>query len=63
MVQEVEHRTAGPIKLIGPVAKFSRTAAEIRLAPPVLGQDTDAILEELGHNEESIAMLRVAGVI
>mgnify|MGYP000863030364 CR=1 FL=1 len=64
MVQAVEHPSAGPIKLLGPVAKFSRTPAAIRLPPPPLGQDTAAVLQDLlGYAEEEIARLRADGVV
>lgn len=63
MVQEVMHPALGPIKLLGPVAKLSETPAEIRLAPPLLGADTDAVLAELGYAPEDIAELRRAGAV
>lgn len=64
MVQEVQHPTLGPIKLIGPVAKFSRTPAEIRLAPPPLGHDNEAVLSELlGCSAAEITQLRAEKVI
>lgn len=63
MVQEVEHPTAGPIKLLGPVAKLSETPATIRTAPPVLGADTDEILAGLGYDAAAIAQLRADGVV
>jgi len=64
MVQEVEHRTAGPIKLLGPVAKLSRTPAQICHAPPTLGADTEVVLRErLNYSPEQIIALREEGVI
>ena len=64
MVQEVDHPTAGRIKLLGPVAKFGRTPAEIRRAPPPLGYDTEAVLcDLLGYDTARIAALRQRGVI
>ncbi|MEZ4510358.1 MAG: CaiB/BaiF CoA-transferase family protein [Chloroflexota bacterium] len=63
MVQEVEHPTAGPIKLLGPVAKLSETPATIRTAPPVLGADTDEVLARLGYDVDAIAQLRANGVV
>jgi len=64
MVQEIDHATAGPIKLLGPVAKFGRTPAEIRSAPPPLGHHTGEILRELlGYDDQQIDDLRNRGVI
>ncbi len=64
MVQEVEHRTAGTIKLLGPVAKLSKTPAQINGAPPTLGADTEAVLHErLNFSPEQITALREEGVI
>lgn len=47
MVLEVEHPSAGTIKLAGFPYKFSHTPAEIRRPPPRLGEHTQEILEEL----------------
>ena len=64
MVQTVDHPTVGRIDLLGPVAKFSRTPATVRLAPPPLGYDTAAILRELlGCSSEEIDRLQATGVI
>lgn len=64
MVQTVEHSTLGPIKLLGPVAKFSRSPAQIHRAPPTLGQQTDEVLTQvLGYNQLQIDSLRADGVV
>jgi len=63
MVQTVEH-PAGPLPLVGPVAKLSETPATVRTAPPLLGQHTDAILrDEMGYSPVEIDALRRDGVI
>ena len=47
MVLEVEHPTAGAIKLAGFPYKFSHTPAAIHRPPPLLGEHTEEILAEL----------------
>jgi formyl-CoA transferase/CoA:oxalate CoA-transferase len=63
MVAEVEHQTVGRAKVIGSPVKLSDTPAEVRTAPPILGQHTNAVLTELGYDREAITRLRGAGVI
>jgi formyl-CoA transferase len=48
MVLEVEHPTAGTIKLAGFPYKLSETPAAVHRPPPLLGQHTQEILSELG---------------
>ncbi|GFG49368.1 hypothetical protein CQY20_07090 [Mycolicibacterium agri] len=38
----------GPLRLVAPAARFSRTPLEARLAPPRHGEHTEQILRELG---------------
>ncbi len=64
MVQEVEHPSVGRIALLGPVAKFERTPATVRSAPPPLGFHTEEVLAELlGYTASQIARLRAQWVI
>lgn len=59
MVQEVEHTTAGKIKVTGLPVKFSETKPSIRLPPPVLGEHTFEVLKNfLGYSAERIEQLR-----
>jgi formyl-CoA transferase len=62
LVAELEHREAGKIKMAGPLAQFSETPLSAS-APPALGQDTEAILGELGYAESEIGRWREAGVV
>ncbi|HVN30086.1 MAG TPA: CoA transferase [Candidatus Binataceae bacterium] len=46
-IVEIEHPTAGTIRTVRPVARFSDTPNTIRLPPPLLGQHTDEVLGAL----------------
>ncbi len=47
----------------GPPIKLSATPATIRTPPVTLGQHTDAVLRELGHDDAAIARLHDTGAV
>ncbi|MES2518326.1 MAG: CoA transferase [Bacteroidota bacterium] len=51
MIIEIEHSTSGKLKSIGVPLKFSETEAKPSWAAPILGEDTEDILRELGNNK------------
>ena len=63
MIETVEHRTIGALKMLGIPFKFSETACSVRRPPPTLGQHNEEILGELGLDDKAIAELRQAKVI
>ncbi|MBM4299849.1 MAG: CoA transferase, partial [Deltaproteobacteria bacterium] len=64
MLVEVEHPTAGSVKLAGIPVKFSATPASVRLAPPLLGEHNDEVLSSwLALDKKAIDDLRIKKVI
>jgi crotonobetainyl-CoA:carnitine CoA-transferase CaiB-like acyl-CoA transferase len=63
MTVDQEHPAWGVIRQAGIPFELSATPAGIRTPPPSLGQDTDAILTELGYDAPRIGVLRAGGVI
>jgi formyl-CoA transferase len=63
MVQELVHPQAGRVKGLGNPVKMSRTPPVMAKAAPRLGEDTDAILRELGLSDGEIASLRSEQVV
>lgn len=64
MVVEVEHPTAGSIRMAGIPFELSRTPAAVRSAPPLLGEHTaDILTEVLGKSMDDINSLRERGVL
>ena len=53
----------GPLKLPGFPYKLSKTPAQVRMAPPNLGQHTEEVLTIIGYSEEEIEELRRGEVI
>jgi crotonobetainyl-CoA:carnitine CoA-transferase CaiB-like acyl-CoA transferase len=65
MRQQVQHPWLGTVPLLGsPLAHFSRTPAQIRSHPPLLGEHTQEVLHAaLGLSLEEISALEAAGVV
>ena len=63
MVVEVDHPDGGRVKMPGNPVKLSDTPAESFSAPPLLGQQSDAILKMLGKSPAEVAALRSAGIV
>jgi len=60
---EVEHPKMGKMRMLGSAIELSRTPPKIKSAPPILGEHTEEILREFGHDENTIGRLKSAGII
>jgi crotonobetainyl-CoA:carnitine CoA-transferase CaiB-like acyl-CoA transferase len=61
---EVDHPVAGKLPMVASPMRFSGTPLEHKTPPPLLGEQTDVVLQEvLGKSAEEIARLRAAGAI
>jgi crotonobetainyl-CoA:carnitine CoA-transferase CaiB-like acyl-CoA transferase len=64
MVLEMAHSSGETVKVIANPVKLSETPADYRIAPPLLGEHTEAILaERLGLDASALAALREKNVI
>jgi crotonobetainyl-CoA:carnitine CoA-transferase CaiB-like acyl-CoA transferase len=57
-----EHPKVNQFRTVGPPMKFSRTPCEIR-RPPLLGEHSREILQEMGFAETEIEQLHQDGVV
>ncbi|HVY16684.1 MAG TPA: CaiB/BaiF CoA-transferase family protein [Rhodopila sp.] len=64
MVMEMAHSSGQSVKLIANPVKLSETPADYRIAPPLLGEHTDAVLgQRLGLDADALAALREKNVL
>ncbi len=62
-VIEYEHPLAGRFRMARPAARFSTTKAAPQRLPPLLGEHTGQVLQELGYDTARIEALREKGAI
>ncbi|MHB8607976.1 MAG: CaiB/BaiF CoA transferase family protein [Candidatus Acidiferrales bacterium] len=54
MIVQLEHPALGMARSVGNPIKFSETPVSYRLPPPLLGEHTSEVLQELGYSEEEV---------
>jgi crotonobetainyl-CoA:carnitine CoA-transferase CaiB-like acyl-CoA transferase len=60
--QFVEHPTEGRLRMCDPPIRFSQTPSTIRQLPPLLGEHSIAVLNEVGYSSDEIEAMIAAGV-
>ena len=63
LVIEVEHKEAGLVKTVGPLARFNGEIPPPVVASPALGQHNDEILSELGYSPGEVNRWRKDRVV
>jgi len=63
MVVDVDHGTAGTVRMTGFPVKLSEQTPEVRLPAPAMGEHTAEVLSAAGFGEDELTKLRKAGVI
>lgn len=63
VVEEVEHPTAGKVRLLRFPVEFSSGRASCWRIPPRSGEHTDEVLREIGYSEAEVQRFREGGVV
>lgn len=63
MVVETDHPIAGRTKALGLPVKFSQTPGSVTRPAPILGEHSEAVLAEIGYDDDTIASLVKAGAV
>ena len=63
MTVRLPHALSGEVTLVASPIKLGATPVQYRLAPPLLGEHTDAVLCEFGLSPVEIETLRAAQAI
>ncbi len=63
MLVEMAHPKAGSVKLVGSPLKLSESPVRYERHPPLLGEHTEEVLQELGYDAGAVDALRRGGVV
>ena len=54
---------AGKLKFVGPAVSYTNLATKSAMPPPLLGEQTAAILLELGYDHAAVEALASQGIV
>ncbi len=63
LIEEMEHSVAGKLKFVGAPVHYSGLPGMEAVAPPLLGEQTKAVLAELGYERAEIEGLEAEGIV
>jgi formyl-CoA transferase len=63
MIQQVQMNDGSLLSVPGIIPKLSRTPGSLRRSAPAIGQDTDAVLQEIGLSTAQIQALKLKGIV
>lgn len=63
LVRDLDHPLSGKVPQVTTPIKYSKTDLEYKTPPPLLGQHTSEVLEEIGLDKEAIKALKDKGVV
>jgi succinate--hydroxymethylglutarate CoA-transferase len=63
LVEELEHPRAGKLKFVKPGVNYPNLPADEAKPPPLLGEQTVAILAELGYGKGRAERLEAEGIV
>jgi crotonobetainyl-CoA:carnitine CoA-transferase CaiB-like acyl-CoA transferase len=63
LIEELEHPQAGPLKFVGGPVAYDNLSKTKSAPPPIVGQHSRKILQELGYEIEQINALHSEGII
>jgi CoA:oxalate CoA-transferase len=62
LTHDVELAGGATVPMAGPALRLAATPAQPGARPPLLGEDDEAVLTELGYSDARLAALRAAGI-
>jgi crotonobetainyl-CoA:carnitine CoA-transferase CaiB-like acyl-CoA transferase len=62
LIEELEHSSAGKLQFVRGPVRFENLAQERSTPPPMLGEQSDKVLRELGHTAAAISDLQTRGI-